>query len=93
MFTRPKKKSKLQIEIDRLILELDVHAVTSEKYGDIVDRLLKLQKIQSETTPESINPNTALTVAANIIGILTIVRHEHLNVITSKALGFIIKPR
>lgn len=89
MFLEPKKKSALQIEIDQLVIELDDHEATSEKYGTIVERLSKLHKIQDDRTPEKVNPNTALTVAANLIGIGIIVRHEHLNVITTKALGFI----
>ena len=93
MFTRPKTKSKLQIEMDELVLALKYHERTSNQYHDIVEKLSKLHKIQQDNKPESINPNTALTVAANLIGIAMILRHEHLNVVTSKALSFVIKPR
>lgn len=93
MFKRPRPKSKLQIEIDKLVLALGDYTTDTDEYGTIVERLSKLHKIQDDNTPESISPNTALTVAANLIGIAIIVRHEHLNVITSKALSFVIKPR
>lgn len=93
MFTRSKPKSELQTEIDRLVLELKNHPTTSDQFGTIVERLSKLHKIQEDNNPESINPNTALTVAANIIGIAMILRHEHLNVVTSKALSFVQKTR
>lgn len=93
MLRQPKSKSKLQVEIDRLVLALDDQEPNSEEYGTTVERILKLHKIQEDLKPESISPNTALTVAANLIGIAMIVRHEHLNVITSKALSFVKQPR
>lgn len=90
MFNKPKRKSRLQTEIDKLVLALNDHATGSEEYGQIVERLSKLHKIQQDTTPtRSVSPDTALTVGANLLGILMIVRHEHLHVITSKALNFV----
>lgn len=93
MFFQPKSKPKLQIEIDKAILELGDHDARSEEYGTIVERLSKLHKMQQETKPASVDPNTALTVGANLVVTAMIIRHEQLNVITTKALSFIIKPR
>lgn len=93
MFPNAKPKSKLQIEIDKLVLALGDHEPTSEEFGTVVERLSKLHKIQEDNKPESISPNTALLVGANLLGIGMIIKHEHLNVITSKAMSFIIKPR
>lgn len=89
----PDPKTELQTQIDKLLRTLDDQQPNSEEYGTTVDKILKLHKIQEDLKPESISPNTALTVAANLIGIAMIVRHEHLNVITSKALSFVLKPR
>jgi hypothetical protein len=93
MFLDPKKKSHLDIEVEALIIELDDHEATSEKYGTIVERLTKLHKIQEERKPERVSPNTVATVAANLLGIVMIIRHEQLNFITSKALNFIMRVR
>jgi hypothetical protein len=92
MFTR-QPKSRLQIEIDRLVLQLDAHEPTSEEFGAIVERLSKLHKMNQDVRPASVDPNTALTVAANLLGIAMIVRHENLNVITTKALSFVMKAK
>lgn len=93
MFVKSKPKSRLQIEIDQLVLALGDHTTGSEEYGEIVERLSKLHKINQDTRPASVDPNTALTIAANLVGIFMIVRHENLNVITSKALSFVLRPR
>ena len=93
MFNKSKPKSRLQIEIDQLVLALGDHTTGSEEYGEIVERLSKLHKINQDTRPASVDPNTALMIADNLLGIVVIVRHENLNVITSKALSFVLRPR
>lgn len=93
MFTKSKPKSRLQIEIDQLVLALGDHAPDSEEFGEIVERLSKLHKINQDIRPASVDPNTAVTVAANLVGIFAIIRHEQLNVIASKALSFVLRPR
>lgn len=93
MFNQSKPKSRLQIEIDQLVLALGDHAPDSDEFGEIVERLSKLHKINQDIRPVSVDPNTALTVAANLVGIFAIIRHESINVITSKALSFVLRPR
>ena len=39
------------------------------------------------------NPDTLLTVAANLFGILLILNFEKMDIIRSKALGFVVKGR
>lgn len=89
MFQRSGTNPKLQMAVDRALVELVKHPVTSKEYTETLDKLSKLHKMKEEETPSSVSPDTLLTVAANLIGIAIIVRHEHLNVITSKALGFV----
>lgn len=88
---QPKPKSRLQIEIDRNVLALNDHLPGTEEYGIVVERLSKLHKIQSDNTREKVSPNIALSTAANLFGILMIIQHEHMGVITSKALAFVKK--
>lgn len=40
-----------------------------------------------------ISPDTMAVIAANLLGILLVLKHERLNIVTSKALGFITKLR
>jgi hypothetical protein len=85
---------KLDAEIQAALDELDKYPnKTSEEYGTIVDRIAKLHKLKSEERTKPISPDTALVVVANVLGIIWITQHERVNVISTKALGFIMKPR
>jgi hypothetical protein len=88
MFTK-KSVSPLQTAIDKAISELDNHSITSDEYATIVNHLHKMQEIENKKNSRSLDPNTVATIAANIAGILMIIHHENVNVITSKALGFV----
>ena len=94
MFKPPKPKSKLQLEIDRLTLDLRNHKTESKEYEDILDKLAKLHKVELERNPppDRLKKDTAVVAVVNILGIAMIIRHEHLNVIASKALSLVRKP-
>lgn len=89
----PKPKSKLQKEIDLAFEELRNHDMTSEKYATVLDRVAKMQKLQAETARKPLSPDTMVSAGANLLGIMLIIRHENLNVITSKALNFVGKTK
>ncbi len=67
--------------------------VTDDVYTAMIDNLEKLYKAKNVVESTKIDSKTALVVAGNILGIILVLKHEDLNVITSKALGFIIKGR
>lgn len=91
--SKSSRPSRLEIEISQLVNALRDHRPESEEYGVILERISKLEKIQKEREPESISPDAWLAVTANLVGIVLIIKHEQFNVITSKALGFVIRPR
>jgi hypothetical protein len=93
MFLDPKSKSKLQAAIDNTLFEMESHPASSEEYGTMLDRVKQLHKLKEEEKPSRPSPDTLILVGANLVGIAMILRHEHLNVITSKALGFVLKPK
>jgi hypothetical protein len=93
MFLDPKSKSKLQAAIDNTLFEMESHPASSEEYGTMLDRVKQLHKLKEEEKPSRPSPDTLILVSANLVGIAMILRHEHLNVITSKALGFVLKPK
>lgn len=88
MFTK-KSVSPLQTAIDKAISELDNHSITSDEYATIVNHLHKMQEIENKKSSRSLDPTAVATIAANLAGILMIIHHENVNVITSKALGFV----
>jgi hypothetical protein len=93
MFTKSQTETKLDAEINSLLAKLKETTKETEEYGILVDRIAKLHKLKTEERPKQISPDTALIVAANVFGILWLTRYERENVINSKALGFIMKPR
>lgn len=85
--------SKLNDEMNVLLDKLEQHRDDPQKYGDIVDRIVKLQKMKSDERLKLPSLDTALFVGANIFGILWLTRYEKEHVINSKAFGLILKPR
>jgi hypothetical protein len=83
------KHSYIDNEIARAVLLLQDHDVDSKEYEVILRRIETMHKLREEDKPKHPSPDTVLTVTANLIGIFMIIRHEELNVLTSKALSFI----
>jgi hypothetical protein len=93
MFTKQTEtESMLDAEIARALVKLKDLDSDAKEYGELLERIAKLHKLKTEEQSEKISPNNALLVAANVFGILSIIHHERIGVITSKAMGFIIKP-
>lgn len=90
MFQRSATQTELDREIKKLLSELDVLESVSEEYGTVLDRVSKLHKLkETEKNPWQVSPDTAVLAVTNLLGILLIIRHEHVNVISSKATGFV----
>lgn len=79
--------------IASVLSDLDGFTSETEEYAASVDRLVKLYAIREANQPKKISPDTLVIVAANLLGIMIIVNHERMNVITSKALAFLPKLR
>jgi len=92
MFTL-KTKHELQTALTRAIEELDTYSPMSDEYGKALDRIEKLHKMISQDRPKPFDSTAVLAIAANLIGIWRMTQYEKTHVITSKALGFVIKPR
>jgi hypothetical protein len=86
-------ETKLDEEIIAALNTLETVRDDPEKYSAIVDRITKLHKLKSEERLKLPSLDTALVVGANIFGILWLTRYEREHVISSKALGFVMKPR
>lgn len=84
--------SKIRQEIEELHEELALYDKHSEEYADVIKQLTNLYELEQKLKVK-VDPNTALVVAGNLLGILAILKYEQFNVITSKALSFVIKGR
>ena len=88
-----KKKSKLEKVIDSILDDMSKFEANSDEYSDMANNLEKLLKAKSYEKQRGVSPDTMVIAAANLIGIVLILKHEKVDIITSKALGFVLKGR
>lgn len=93
MFTRGKQPTLVEDAIERAFKKLGEQDVASTEYAKNLDGIVKLHAMQEKERPVGVTPDTMLMVGANLVGILLIIRHEHVNVITSRAMSMLKSPR
>ncbi len=94
MFTKPTTEpSALQHAIDISLTGITGHDPATDEFARAVDQVAKLHKMKEAETPSQVSPDTLILCVTNIAGIAMILKHEYLNVITSKAISFVLKPR
>ena len=65
----------------------------TEEYTDKVAHVKELYALKKSNASERVSPDTMWTVIGNLTGILLILNYERAHVVTSKAIGFVLKPR
>ena len=93
MFTLTPERTKLQVSIDRAHETLQRLDPASEEYGIALDRLVKLHKMEDDNRPRSASPDTIVSAAASLLGILLILHYERTEIVTTKAMSFVPKMR
>lgn len=88
-----KEKTMLEKEIEAVLLDMKEMYVDSDEYEVALNHLSTLHEINSKEKKWNVSPDTMAVVAGNLLGIVLILKHEELNVITSKAMSFVIKGR
>lgn len=87
----------LEIAITRLISQMESHEGDTNEYSAMAGNLktlMEARQIESDVASrKDISVETIATVAANLVGILMILHYERANIVTSKALSFVIKPK
>lgn len=81
----------LQRVINQMCLEMLEEQPGTEEYVKMADQLNKLLKQQESRLPKQIDRNTLILVAGNLAGIVLILAYEKAGVITSRAIGFVLK--
>jgi len=95
MFRRQVNISKRKLDLGGEIALADLmkHQVGSPEYEKAMTYIIQLQRIrESEYKTGSVSKDTMAIILANILGILIIIKAEHLNVVNSKAIGLLLKP-
>jgi hypothetical protein len=83
---------RLNKAIEDIFIDMGGFTSETEEYADMLKKLERLYKLKEQDTPTPIiSPEVLLTVGANLFGILAILHYEKVNVVTSKALSFVMK--
>jgi hypothetical protein len=93
MFNKDKNPAGIDLVIKLATDELLKHQPDSPEYVKIIDQLERLNKIALSNRSDRVSKDGIIAGVVNLVGIGMIIRHEQLNVITSKALGFVFKAR
>ena len=93
MFTKEKKVSNLDELINSAEEALLLLEETDSKYQVVVDNLKRLYELKAQSRKQRISPDTVAIIAANLLGIILILGYEKANIVTSKAVGFILRGR
>lgn len=88
-----KEPTLVEKEIASLFAELNSHEAHTATYAAIVTQIEKLMKAQSYQKDNRISKDTLVSVGGSLAGILMILNYEHLHVVTSKAIGFVLKTK
>ena len=87
----PQEDPALDEAIDNLYREMQGVNADSREYAEMANQLGKLYALRQKTP--RISPDTLLVVLGHLAGIIAILSYERTHVVTSKALGFVLKPR
>ena len=92
--TKKDKRTALEKEIDSVIDCMSKYQKDSKEYSAMLANLKSLMTLKAEeSAKKKVSPDTVAIVAGNLLGIVLILTYEKANIITTKALGFIIKGR
>lgn len=84
---------QLEVELERALTCMKMHQPDSPDFIKLMNTAERLQKMLNHNSTPAVSREVLLTVAGNLVGIVLILKHEWANPITSKALGFVIRPR
>lgn len=86
-------KNTVDDEIDAVLEEMAIEHGDTDRYKKLADNLRTLYEIKATSKKTKIDPNTLITAGASLAGILLVLHYEKVDVIATKALGFIPKVR
>jgi hypothetical protein len=94
MFWNSKSDAEILLEAEILqgIRKLKISDVGTAEYRRTLDHLSMLYEMKEEEKSKSVSKDTAAVVAANLAGIFMIIKHEHVNVISTAAWNLLLKP-
>jgi hypothetical protein len=85
------EEQALNAVITRHISEIETLSVGTEEYIATCDSLKMLMELRATTKRPALSPDQFASIAANLLGIVTILSFEKANVLTTKSLSFVPK--
>lgn len=86
-----KDPSLLDKEIDRLTAQLKNQIVGSGEYVTILDTISKLNALKKDQESQHISKEKWLLAGTNLLGIVLVINHERVNVITTQAMSMVTR--
>jgi len=86
-----KKKPTIESEVARIVEHLCELDPGSEEYKLVVSNLKILKEAGAFKTNDQPTGDVIVTVIANLVGLFSIMKYERLDVLSAKALGWLIK--
>jgi hypothetical protein len=93
MFRKPQNDPGLDEAIADLLSELKGFTGETDEFKKMMHHLETLYKIKAQEAPDHVSRDTMAIIAGNLAGIIVILGFEKANVITSKAMSFVMKAR
>lgn len=90
-FTKKDRRTDLEKLIDEQIAILAEQATTPEECAAVIELMGKANRDRKHDF--IVSPDALATIAGNLLGIMLILNYERMHVITTKAIGFVIKGR
>jgi hypothetical protein len=90
MIIKP-KPTVLDETIDACLAQLSGIPVESDEFNRKMEQINKLYALREKHAKKGVSSDTLLIVAGNLAGIVMILGYERAHVVTSKALGFVLK--
>ena len=91
-YRKTQESSRLDEAIEDALTRM-LSATDMKEYATYANQLNQLYKLQEQETPKRISPDTLLLVGGNLLGIVMILSYEKANVLTSRAIAFVMKLR
>lgn len=89
-----RKKSKVDKLIEESLTYLEILSPDSEEYSNVLKTIERLNELKNDNkSRRRVSPDTIALIIGNLVGIGLILGYEKAGVITSKALGFVLKGR
>ena len=85
------QQSPFDKEVDRLISLMSELDPTGDDYRKAAESLKILCEARAKKPAFPVDPEVIITAGVNLLGILLILQHERLNVISTRAISFVRK--